>query len=157
MVDGLRAIFTGTEKEVPPPWLAACERFLPDRKRGAAKGGPSPVMQFSAIAAIAAIAAVAERVLAGIIFPVRTHAAAAAETRTAGRTATAGTVIRLCRHGRGETVRAAAGRVAATAPRIAAAAVVRAAAPGIAAAGRTAGSKQNQIDQIHICFPPRKR
>ena len=127
-------------------------------------------MQFSAIAAIAAIAAVAERVLAGIIFPVRTHAAAAAETRTAGRTATAGTVIRLCRHGRGETVRAAAGRAAAavsaiaaaaagraaaTAPRIAAAG--RAAAPGIAAAGRTAGSKQDQIDQIHICFPPRKR
>ena len=137
-------------------------------------------MQFSAIAAIAAVA---ERVLAGIIFPVRTHAAAAAETRTAGRTATAGTVIRLCRHGHGETVRAAAGRAAvsavaaaavvraaatvsavaaagratATAPGIAAVAVVRATVPRIAAAGRTAGSKQNQIDQIHICFPPRKR
>ena len=120
-------------------------------------------MQFSAIAAIAAIAAVAKRVLAGVIFPVRTHAAAAAETRTAGRTAAAGTVIRLCRRGRGETVRAATGRAAAAvsavaaAGRAAAAAVVRAAAPRIAAAGRTAGSKQDQIDQIHICFPPRKR
>lgn len=117
-------------------------------------------------------AAVAERVLAGVIFPVCTHAAAAAETRTAGRTAAAGTVIRLCRRGRGETVRAATGRAAAAVSavaaagraavsRIAAAAVVRAAAPRIAAAGRaagrTAGSKQDQIDQIHICFPPRKR
>lgn len=140
---------------------------------------PLRLCNVSVIAAI--VAAVAKRVLAGIVFPIRADAAAASETRATGRTAAARTVIRLRRRGRGETVRATTaafpaaavtGRTAvpritaaaiarAAASRIAASAVVRAAAPRIAAAGRaagrTAGSKQDQIDQIHICFPPRER